>query len=84
MTQTLRTRNVDILGANLPGYNNILTSSALEFVASIEKELEQIENDLGKEDFAAGRHELASTLFEELVTTDEFAEFLTLSAYEHL
>ncbi len=37
MTQTLRTPNVDILGANLPGYNEILTSTALEFVASIER-----------------------------------------------
>ncbi len=48
------------------------------------EELEQIENDIGTESFTAGRYELASNLFEELITADEFAEFLTLSAYEHL
>ncbi len=52
--------------------------------AILKEELEQIDNDVGTESFAAGRYGLASALFEELVTADEFAEFLTHSAYEHL
>ena len=50
----------------------------------LEEELEEIEREVGGARFADERYRLASTLFKELVLADDFAEFLTLSAYEHL
>jgi len=50
----------------------------------IESELPRIRQLLGEDAWRSGRHEAAARLFEELVTADDYAEFLTLPAYEYL
>lgn len=49
-----------------------------------DEELEKIKQEVGSEYFEAGRFEEATTLFEKLITDDEFEEFLTLPGYEIL
>ncbi|HEX7064722.1 MAG TPA: malate synthase A [Bacillales bacterium] len=49
-----------------------------------EEELAKIKNGLGQDAFKAGRFEEASSLFSELVSQDEFIEFLTLPGYDCL
>jgi malate synthase len=51
---------------------------------AIAEELEKMRAEFGAERFTAGRFEPAGCLFGELVTGPEFAEFLTLPAYEYL
>lgn len=48
------------------------------------EEMEKIKLLVGEKRFAAGKFELAKELFDELVTDEIFAEFLTLRAYEYL
>ena len=48
------------------------------------EELAAIERELGTEAFRAARFPLAAELFLELVTAEELAEFLTLTAYDHV
>jgi malate synthase len=48
------------------------------------EELTRVRAVLGAEGWAAGRYEDAASLFEGLVTSDEYAEFLTLAGYEIL
>ncbi|MEH7386786.1 malate synthase A [Bacillus sp. JJ1521] len=48
------------------------------------EELEKIKQEIGRESFEAGRFAEATNLFEELVTNDEFVEFLTIPGYEIL
>jgi malate synthase len=50
----------------------------------IANELEKMRSEFGAERFAAGGFEQADRLFGELVTGEEFAEFLTQPAYEYL
>jgi len=50
----------------------------------LSEEMEKIKSMVGEKRFAAGKHELARQLFDQLVTEKDFAEFLTLRAYEHL
>jgi malate synthase len=50
----------------------------------IPRELAQVRTLLGKEAWAAGRYEEAARLFEELVLSDDYAEFLTVPGYERL
>jgi len=47
-------------------------------------ELDKLRRALGAERFDGGRFGLAARLFDELMTGTEFAEFLTLKAYDHL
>jgi malate synthase len=47
-------------------------------------ELERLRKTLGGERFDGGRFSLAARLFDQLMTGTEFAEFLTLIAYDHL
>ena len=54
------------------------------FLDLMKQELEKIESQVGKGGFAAGRFGLAKGLFERMVISDEFPEFLTLAAYEEL
>ena len=46
--------------------------------------LEQIKQSVGEERYAKGKFEEAAQLFDELVTQDQFEEFLTLKAYRHI
>ena len=48
------------------------------------EELEKLEQTLGPAKHGAGRFDLASELFEEIVTTTEFTEFLIPVAYNYL
>ena len=50
----------------------------------IDEELVKIETLVGKDRYGAGKYTLASQLFDQLTTSDNFEEFLTLRGYEHL
>ncbi len=52
--------------------------------ALLSEELEKIKTMVGQERFASGKYALARELFDQLVTKDEFIEFLTLAVYERL
>lgn len=60
------------------------TVSGAMVSAAITNELEQLRRELGAATFDAGRFAAAGRLFDEMVTGEEFAEFLTLAAYEHI
>jgi malate synthase len=49
-----------------------------------DEELDKIRGELGDEAFAAGQWKQAREVFEEVALADEFADFLTLPAYERL
>jgi malate synthase len=56
-----------------------------EFFGNVlEEELAKISKDLGKSAYDKRKFTLARELFEEITTDNQFAEFLTLPAYEHL
>ncbi|HEX6288420.1 MAG TPA: malate synthase A [Herpetosiphonaceae bacterium] len=48
------------------------------------EELDKIRATVGAEQYARGRYELASQIFDRITTSDQFVEFLTLPAYEYL
>lgn len=48
------------------------------------EELEKIKSAIGEEAFKENRFEEATALFDELITNDEFTDFLTLPGYEIL
>jgi len=50
----------------------------------IEEELAKIEAMVGAETFAAGKYREAAEMFHEMITAEEFADFLTLPAYERV
>ena len=50
----------------------------------LDEELENIKGLLGEERYAAGRFREAAEIFDYLVRTEDFVDFLTLRAYEHL
>ena len=50
----------------------------------IDEEMERIKSEVGAETFDNGRFPLARRLFAESVVREEFDEFLTLPAYEHI
>ena len=67
--------------AALSDGRNVSESLYRQFLA---EELEKIKTLYGSEAYAASRMDNALKLFDKLVTSDQFAEFLTLSAYENL
>lgn len=50
----------------------------------VKEELEKIRYRVGEDKFANGKYELAAELINQLSTSDEFGEFLTLVAYEKI
>ena len=52
------------------------------FKEILQEELVLIKNEIGIEVYDAGKFDVASTLFEEMILKDEFDEFLTLPAYQ--
>jgi malate synthase len=52
--------------------------------AAIAEEMEKIRGMLGAARFDGGKFDLASRLFDQMMTGSEFAEFLTLVAYDYL
>ena len=51
---------------------------------TIREELEKIRELVGPDRYQAGRFELASEIFENMMLSPEFPEFMTLVAYDHL
>jgi len=51
---------------------------------TMEEELEKIRASVGDAAYAAGRYREAADMFVEMVTTDDFQDFLTLPAYERV
>ncbi len=49
-----------------------------------EEELQSIEKEIGTPQFNAGKFPLAISVFEKLVYSEDFQEFLTLEAYQYL
>jgi malate synthase len=49
-----------------------------------DEEMKKIEKMVGRDRFAAGHFNQARELIEDIVTRDDFVEFLTLVGYEHL
>ena len=50
----------------------------------LEEEMDAIRDELGEARFAGGHFQLAMRLFDEMIRADDFAEFLTLPAYQYL
>ena len=50
----------------------------------VQEELAQIRQALGEEAYARGRFEEATRLFQQVSLSEDFAEFLTLPAYDVL
>jgi len=50
----------------------------------VPEQMNKIKELVGEEKFNSGKYELAAKIFDQLVTSDSFVEFLTLPAYEHL
>ncbi len=48
------------------------------------EEFEKIKNALGEKQFAARKFHLAAALLDQIITSDQFVEFLTLPAYRYL
>ena len=48
------------------------------------EELEKIKNLVGESTFISGKFKLAVELFDGLVLSEDYQEFLTLSAYKHI
>ncbi len=51
---------------------------------TIAEQLENFRSRLGAERFAKGNYELAGKLYEQMMTSDDFSEFLTLVAYDSI
>jgi malate synthase len=50
----------------------------------LREELDKIRGAVGDQAFRGGKYELAAQLFDSLATSDQFVDFLTLPAYDHL
>jgi malate synthase len=58
--------------------------SAAFFRQVLDQELVKIRQEVGATRFDVGRFPLAADLLDKIVTDDEFVDFLTLLAYEHI
>jgi malate synthase len=50
----------------------------------LSEEMAKIKAMVGADAFASGRYEPAAQILDDIITNDQFVEFLTLPAYEHL
>jgi len=53
-------------------------------IKMFKEELESIKNEISIERFDNGKFELAMNLFQDMILKEEFDEFLTLPAYQHI
>ncbi|MBI1956380.1 MAG: malate synthase A, partial [Acidobacteria bacterium] len=53
-------------------------------LATLQEEMHKIRRAVGEKAYAAGKYDLASKIFEALITSREFVQFLTIPAYEYL
>ncbi|MHB1148673.1 MAG: hypothetical protein ACYC01_13905 [Lutibacter sp.] len=54
------------------------------YIELLESEIYQIKDLVGENDFKNGKFKLAIELFDSLVVSEKFEEFLTLKAYKYL
>ena len=54
------------------------------FVQILKEEIVAIKQEIGESRFNGGEFILASKLFKSMITSENFDEFLTLPAYEHI
>jgi len=54
------------------------------FLELVPQELAKVREMLGEQQYAAGKYEEAAKMFEQLTLDDDFADFLTIPAYEYL
>ncbi len=54
------------------------------FRSLVPSELQKIREELGAAQFAAGEYVVAATMFDQLTTSEDFVEFLTLPGYEYI
>ncbi|MDP1537119.1 MAG: malate synthase A [Burkholderiales bacterium] len=54
------------------------------FRKMLPEELARVRRELGEDAWRAGRYEEAASLFDELTTSDDYVEFLTLPGYDRL
>ncbi len=54
------------------------------FIKFLNEELDKIKNEIGVERFNSGKFDHASTLFKDMIISDNFDEFLTLPAYNYI
>jgi malate synthase len=54
------------------------------FRSMLPEELARVRRELGEDAWRAGRYEDAAKLFDEITTSDDYVEFLTLPGYERL
>jgi malate synthase len=54
------------------------------FRKMLPEELARVRRELGEEAWRAGKYEEAASLFDELTTSDDYVEFLTLPGYDRL
>ena len=50
----------------------------------VDEELAKLRAEVGEERFVAGRYELARQIFDQVSTGEDFDDFLTLVAYDHI
>ena len=63
----------------------VATRVTAALVRDIERdELAKIKTAVGDDFYAKGRYDEAQAIFEQVALSDDFQEFLTLPAYEHL
>jgi malate synthase len=68
-------------GAEMPDKRIVTEGLCLQIIG---EELQKLRKQLGDARYESGNFGLASSLFEDLITTEEFQEFLTLGAYDEL
>jgi len=58
--------------------------SVATVAGAIPKVLDKLKQRIGEKAFTAGRFDLAARMFQEMTASEEFPEFLTVPAYQHL
>ncbi len=68
-------------GAKLENGGQVTSARVRKMIREV---LAELRAAVGQARFEAGRYRLASEIFEEMMTSEQFTEFLTIPAYEHL
>ncbi len=58
--------------------------SVATVASTIPKVLDNLKQRIGDKAFSSGRFDVAARMFQEMTASDEFPEFLTIPAYQHL
>jgi malate synthase len=58
--------------------------SVATVTSAIPKVLAKLKQRIGEKAFTSGRFDLAARIFEEMTASDDFPEFLTIPAYQHI